>query len=288
MTTKLIDQGIDYVRLTSDEPKVIEQMFKAARHIMVEEQKAGQHIKPGGAIGFYGHKTKHCFFGMRGDWAMFQVSGYVAREQYSSYASIPAHCTRLDLQQTVRHEEQATAVIHKHEDASNEAKSPDGRHWDTTLIRKNRRAETLYIGSRESEKFARIYDKFKESGKEEYVGCVRYELELKGDVSRETWRQMLSGHTDVASMLTKMVMWFEAHGIRGVLWGYNQGVLPNVPRETPTADKSIAWLAKQVKQTVARLVSEGYWWPTFNALFEEVLPREVRYGILHSMAITEI
>jgi hypothetical protein len=188
----------------------------------------------------------------------------------------------------VFHVEPATEVIHHHEEASELAKSPNGRHWDTTLIRKNRKAETLYIGSRTSERYGRIYDKFKESGKLEYAGCVRYEIELKGDVSRETWRQLTSGETSIDWLLPRAVMWFEEHGIVGVMHGYSTKKLATVKHDTPTADKAVSWLFRQVSGTVARLVSQGYWWPAFNALFKDVLPNDVRYGILHSFAICEI
>jgi len=51
------------------------------------------------------------------------------------------------------------------------------------------RGFTLYVGSRKSERFLRVYDKSVE-GNLDYPGVVRFELELKGSLARRVFRMI--------------------------------------------------------------------------------------------------
>lgn len=50
--------------------------------------------------------------------------------------------------------------------------------------------KTAYIGSRKSEKFLRIYDKARQTGRDDIL-WTRFELELKGDAARAAGAQMM-------------------------------------------------------------------------------------------------
>lgn len=257
MWTKLENAGIDYIRLTSNDPKVIAEMLEASIVIMKKEVQAGFAWKPGGMIGFYGHSTRHCFFGHRGDWAMLQVTGYVAREQIACYQHIKAHCTRLDLQVTYQAAVNPALMITEAEDQSINARPRDGRKWKTKLITEDRVAETLYIGSRSSEWFGRVYDKFKESHSEQYRGCVRYEVEIKGDASRSVWEQFVTHELGFRDLYAIVHQWYDAHGIKLPESEYWQHNFQAEKKEISDDNRRLGWIAQQVSGAFKKLVDAG-------------------------------
>lgn len=130
---------------------------------------------------------------------------------------------------------------------------------------------TVYIGSRASERFVRIYDK----GRKEGVGpgWVRVELELKGDRASLAAKEILiSGMSACGAILRDFLVlpyeWYE-RAIEGVhevglpfperesdrlLW-YKRQVLPNLMRDVVGGSGLAAWLRGELSAVLA--ISEG-------------------------------
>jgi len=281
--TKLISFGLDYIRVTAEKPEEKSSMQSRAMLLMVEEGTHGYDVKTAGMIGFLGKKTKHVFYGQRQEWAMFQVSGYMAREWTNSLLATPGKATRLDLQVTVRLPGAVTETIQQAEASSIAAKPADGRHWQTRLVRTDGRAQTVYIGSRTSEYFGRIYDKYAESGDEVYRDCVRYEVEVKGDAARDMWAALKASPRAHQNMISFVIAWFHAHGVEIAI------DVPLAPPELPKKqvqhedERRLGWLFHQVSGTVAKLCAGGNWFPSLNALFSKALLPEDRQSIIYAM-----
>lgn len=284
---ELINVGLDYLRATSCEDGQIEQMFEASRFIMAVEEENGYTFKPGGQLGFYGRRTRHCFFGKREEWAMLQVTGKECRKHNNLLLNNCAHVTRIDLQITVRVEPgQSSNTIMDAKMASIEKKPANGKKWKTKSRDTDNRIETVYIGSRESEWYGRIYDKYEESKSQEYKDCVRYEVEIKGEAAQRVWIQLRSKGNQ--AMMVRIVQeWFKMHGVAIDVPDLNGVSYEKPQKEQHRDDKKLAWLARMVSGTVQHLCSTGHWYPAFEALFSKALTSDVRYGILLSMAIVE-
>ncbi len=110
------------------------------------------------------------------------MSGALGQEWYTSFTAWDVwYCTRIDLQRTIR-----TPL------ASNENLSlirDDCNTKKTTLI-ESEENDTLYLGSRTSDKFTRLYEKVLD---ETYL---RLEFELKGSRSRAAWEAIRAGETN--------------------------------------------------------------------------------------------
>lgn len=273
MPTKLIEAGIDFIRLTSNQNGVIGQLHRASEELFMVEREAGHELKPGGMLGFYGHRSRHVFYGVRGDWCMLQITGYLCREQLSKYWRIRAHCTRIDIQQTFRVEQKVDEIIDQAEEDSCTQKPANGRHWDVRKVSVNRQSQTLYVGARQSEWFGRIYDKFQESKKEEYKNCIRYELEVKGDASRVLWDRYAAGVVSMVEMVRVVTHWYKKHGIslpEAQQWPDGE---ITIKREPSSAERSVAWLQTQVSGTFAKLQAQGYLFQAIQAVFHKLLTR---------------
>jgi len=130
--------------------------------------------------------------------------------------------------------------------------SAKGKSIVTTLPR----GKTLYVGSRQSDKFLRIYDKSAEQGWEEEVKWTRIELELKKQTAKMA-AAVLSG-LDFQQMAD-----FSGGLIKGVfnpvtpLWAdiFNQGVI-RMPSTKASSHSTLKWLLETVAKTVAKTQGE--------------------------------
>ena len=121
---------------------------------------------------------------------------------------------------------------------------------------------TVYVGSRSSDKFLRIYDKAKEQGNYE-ADYVRIEGEFKGmvahwlgDVLFETTQERAYG---IASTLIRGMADFEAVAYQAAL----SGVTVDLALPKPTERKTLQWLVETAAPSLARVMREK---PSENAL----------------------
>lgn len=114
------------------------------------------------------------------DQEMILLTGALA-EDWASRAASQGNwrATRIDLQVTVQESVDVPELIAAHRAAFRRIKSTDIS------------GETLYIGSRTSERFWRIYNKAEQLRRPELDPLWRWELELKGKRAQLAW-QMLS------------------------------------------------------------------------------------------------
>ena len=264
---KLIDAGIDYLRLTSNSAGGARRFLEYFRNVEKRDLQLGYKTQKGGAFGFLGDKVRHAMLGRKLDWYMLQVSGYEAKQGHM-LANAECQCSRIDLQLTVFvGEENVAPTLRAAYNGACACASPERKHMRVNLIESRRKEQTVYIGSRASDIFFRCYDKFAESSKEEYRGCVRYELELKGRASKALWRSLQEGSTDLATALQSVIsMLFD----RGVIVPVADITAHSVflpPRQKTSLESSLTWLSKQVAPAIMKLARETDWMTLFSALF---------------------
>lgn len=128
-----------------------------------------------------------------------------------------------------------------------------GRTQKFSQVQGSDGGHTIYAGSRQSERFARIYDKAKEQGDNigDYKRC---ELELKGDVARavakmldesEKWGEIFNG------LLTNMLN-CPCQSFQAFLGAGNSIGLPKIEKQT---DRE-AWISGQVIPAVSKHIRE--------------------------------
>lgn len=131
-----------------------------------------------------------------------------------------------------------------------------------SLIQNSMRGSTLYVGSRTSGMFGRVYDKGVEKGIAEPGELWRYELEVKGGQARECYKNMLSlasAKDNVDAAITTTVWdWFDQRNVPPV---FKRSQIPPIGLkmeiETPSDERKIMWLKSQVAPTVRQLIMCG-------------------------------
>lgn len=166
---------IDYITATSKEERDFEACKRACEELAAEAQKQEFY----GFLGFredFGDKGSR-FVGVRGTdgFCMISCSGLAAHEESIVLRRIPAwRPSRVDIALDVRKPFDVVQGFLQWQGKARTKISAIGN-------------ETLYVGSRKSTVFWRIYDKATEIGRPELKPLWRFELELKGERAKQFW-----------------------------------------------------------------------------------------------------
>ena len=183
---------IDYIRLATWELKPY--TTAAAR---LHEHSGGW--RPGRFLQYSGQKCDSMFHGtanQRGQrHYIIQVSGDKCVELGPSLINLDGlYCTRIDLQITVRQGKNYNARA-----IYDDVRATPGNGRTASLLLSDT-GSTVYIGNRESDTFARLYEKH--ILKDEYV---RLEFEIKGTTARNCW-ESLRERTATPTQLYALIM----------------------------------------------------------------------------------
>jgi hypothetical protein len=220
--------------------------------------------------------------GVREDGAIVRLSGERAHEDWRSIAKRAVNISRLDLEVTVRMAPPDPALAGRHlaefaawrEGRANAPKltfhgTPDG-------------VETLYVGSRASDLFGRIYDKRAESGDDAWADCWRYEVECKGTMARHL-ATALAPEPDTGRAVGVFVHdYFTRRGCRPVFGRAGGDMHVPYPRPRTTDETRLRWLTETVQPIVLSLTQRGFGEELARCLgldaIGEYMRSEERYG----------
>jgi hypothetical protein len=253
----ITEVGVDWVTCTAPADGHDLHLLTRADAIIAEEEAAGNDLE---RLRWQRYDLKtcgSCSAGVRDDGAIVRLSGKVAREHWWRVVPYARNVSRLDVQVTVRPDpprprlgaDHLRELLQWRREHPNAPKvtfngGPDG-------------IECVYVGSRTSQTFARFYDKFAESGDDQYRGCWRYEVETKKHVATRLARALY--HHDEPDRAGAVFVWdfFRARGVQPE-FGRGNGHL-HVSSYVPRADdaRRLKWLREQVDPVAHGLVDKG-------------------------------
>ncbi|GAH93796.1 unnamed protein product [marine sediment metagenome] len=167
--------------------------------------------------------------------------------------------TRVDLQVTVLHNRSQPAV----KDLLDSL--PADVHKYTAIVPLNHEGGTLYVGSRSSDAFGRLYDKGAELGADIPPRVLwRYEVEYKRKLAVAMADQIWYSDRSLSQMRTYVLAhveeFFQKHQVPtpfSVSNRHNHSLVRYATRVQDSA-KTLKWLTEQVQPAVLRLVHEGH------------------------------
>ena len=251
--SNLASAGIDWLTCTSDKDSVGLAWFEMFQRLAVEP---GEWYNPW----YTGKADNHLRWGFNhGMGYIFIASGEIADVVFKQTVPVAKKITRIDVQVTVRLLK-ANCEVARNGYRVNSA-SPNRKYG---LIQNSRNGQTLYVGSRNSAQFGRVYDKGVESGYDEPGKLWRYEVELKKPVSDMVARQLANwsnpkkGQESHYRIVSFVFDWFLHRGVGPVFAreGWN-GIVTEVGRRITSDDKKLEWLRTQVKPTIQYLLGKG-------------------------------
>ena len=223
--------------------------------------------RPWRFFGYEGHiysngKNGHFAYGVsdRPEMGMIvQASGEWANSYVKGYINSLPRWTRMDLTVDVMSEVPAPHLCQDYYDWIIRHSLNQNRKY--SLVQNNQGGATLYVGSRASNEFGRIYDKGVEAKIDIPAGTLwRYEVELKSDKAKAAASSLgayASRERSIAHPISVTVYdWFCRREIPPI-WRRPEadGLDLKVTAKTPTDDGRLLWLRKQVAPTVREFLS---------------------------------
>lgn len=253
--------SIDWFTFTTNDNKQSEHMFNVYRRHIEHDGPMGYPVihKPWVGLGFVGEGSPHLKWGYNSKtgYTIMIGSGDVAHKYWFDALPAAKKVTRFDLCVTTLLKTPIRQLAQKHYD-----KIDFGGQRKFSHIRNSQGGETLYIGSRQSQNFGRLYDKGVESGIAEPGLCWRYEVELKSPKSTEaakTMWEIINNSESAHSAIQGFVWaWFDQRGIPPI-FPAEGGKSFRVQTETiiSSPEKTLRWLRSQVQPSVKRLFEAG-------------------------------
>lgn len=211
----------------------------------------------GKVMQYRGKRGPHTFFGSanqngKAHW-MLRVSGELADEALANSYGIAARCTRLDLQVTVPAPD-GFFMPNVYDALNDEDAMWTGRRKNVSMIQSGDGLDTLYVGSRTSETFIRIYIKPNADGEPAYV---RFEVEFKGDTADSFWQAIRDGQITRRQILAGILTGLPETK-NGLLSFFREPLgtnraLPPVKR-VQSENSTLDWLQVQVEPAIYRLL----------------------------------
>lgn len=187
------------------------------------------------------------------------------------YDGLPTghNVSRLDIAITVWGCDDIDGTIARHNQEAVAYRSTlHSRPFVVSHINGNGGGDTLYIGSRTSARYVRIYNKWKESGEDEqFREAIRYEVEYKDEAARAALDAIGAGRYRTMAPIQYALGFLEGRGIRPYgCDSLERASVGPVSRVTSDTEKRLAWLRSQVAPTVRELLRLGLYDDTLDAL----------------------
>lgn len=263
----------DYVRLTTFDRTQYEKLARVIDNISHPEEPEERKF-----LQYAGCSYSHAFHG-QGEQAgyshwLVQVSGELAEFGLMSLTELAdvnaVKCTRIDLQVTVPLP--ADWDLRTHVDKLREGTWP-WRRRKVEFYENEGPGGTIYVGSRQSSKFARIYIKFSDS--DQWPLCLRYEVELKAEIADVIFKTLAVEAVTTGQLLRGE--WERLPLIESQSWLAIERALPKdgtpvlLPKELPDENKTIRWLIHKVTPTIKRMLnSHEHGYRTYSWLIDLV------------------
>lgn len=264
LPTPTIAVGIDWVTATTDRQDVGYGWFDLfKRHC----RERGVKDTPWQNRWYSGHQTDSLFWGYNKHYGYVFIASSDNARLYAPMATYSArHVTRMDLQVTVRLDKPSYSYAKQTYKNCCNSHASDRRY---SLITNSNGGDTLYVGSRQSDQFGRLYDKGVESGLDKKGYMWRYEVELKkpraGSAAIAVMQERECGNLDEA-ILNYVHQWFVMRGVKPKFRATDTAFVVEVSRKITTDERKLEWLRTQVRPTVADLIERGFEQETFAAL----------------------
>lgn len=262
-----IDASIDYVTMTiSHESKYAETLLTRAIEI-IDGMAHNHEVSDIQAMGFRGKNCNGVSAMYGATHNMIRLSGEQAQTYFFSLYCDECNITRIDLAVTHWMGEGINERIRLYQRKVERAiAEKETLTRNTALWENNQGGMTLYVGSRQSDVYVRIYNKEAESKRPEYVGAIRYEVELKnlvankvGGLLGEMLKSLYASNEQITGIIMTTVL--EQLAKRGIETGLSSDEAPIslvVPKKQTDVDAKLAWLAKSVAPTIKWLRERGW------------------------------
>lgn len=254
---ELVEAHVDWITVTAGTGEGGPRLLDYGGALLASEREKGNFGRATNFEGYHGTQSTHLFVGWRLDGTCIRLGGGLARARWRDVVEQATNVTRLDLAVTVKRTPPDDDLARTYWNSLPAARTGAGRPTDYTLLQSRLGGQTLYCGSRASERFGRIYDKYRESKGHYPEGSWRFEIEYKGQAAKEV-SAYLRGFADLGARIAGIVerRFFEWGIITpwsDVKYSWCETYIP------PKTDNEsrMKWLREQVRLSIEKMAT-GY------------------------------
>lgn len=252
---EILELDVDYLRMTTPNADMYMSATEDIRGLgAFSEGPLAVGVKDWYWLQYHGWQKGRLSFGLSYQGSVGQESGVPDHWDYF-LARSDARCTRVDVQCTLACGD-ADGLIRRLGEFWAEEKGNGKLRAKPRLIEGYGEGNTLYLGSRKSERMIRVYNKEKES-EGRYPASVRIEVEFKGEQARSVYAE-LARAADRATVTGSYISGVleTAHVVPPALSASR--LQPGAARrEDASAYKTLRWLERSVRPAIRRLRTEG-------------------------------
>jgi hypothetical protein len=258
--------GFDYLTTTWKD-RIRDTALGSARSVIKwaerrQVREGGKNFtKPWAWQGYTGYQCGQVCVGERPDSSIVRLTGKAAHDWASDGLPTGHNISRLDISLTIWGVLDQSELIARHNvESVDYRKSLRSRPYAVSRIDGNGDGDTLYLGSRTSEQFVRIYDKERAPNSDNsYKTALRYECECKEQLALSAYQGCVNPRYSATSCLSVLTGLLARRGVSPALVGSIQSK-PIAITGVPISDleSTLSWLKVQVKPTVSRLMREGF------------------------------
>lgn len=258
------EASVDWLTVTASEHQRRGVLFDMFTKVCDAMKTLGQDPQVWNWMGYKGLQVTGVRWGTRAEDDIAIASGMDAAQWWQQLAGFRDNCSRVDLAVTV------FPPFAMYDVAARAYSSMGGWNGNNSQKRKacflhnNAGGQTLYIGSRSSDQFGRLYDKSAQLRPPRPAGTIwRYEVEFKHQRAEVVLKSLIASESAQRfpdSIVPTLYDWFEERFVQPIFTrNCTVPVLPTQLQATVTTDQmKLEWLRRQVGPAVRKLVQRGY------------------------------
>jgi len=261
--SKNVHERIDWVTAVAKQPEVKRRLFEVMRvYLDHEKETTGEVAESWSFRGYFGWKLPHVRWGTRADSDIMIGSGELAPEVYHIIFDSGAcdNVSRIDLAVTCALQTPANLAIEYYDEVKRLSGKAGVCKRQYALIQNTAQGQTLYVGSRQSTQFGRVYDKGMQQKALQFKAgeLWRFEVEFKDERAYKVARQLKE--VQVGVIANCVHKWFSGRHIAPI-WPFGSSVeeiIDTTQEATLASDEAtLRWLSTQVKPSIIRLSAKG-------------------------------
>lgn len=251
----LVSAGVDYLTATAYRHSQHDNFDALGRALVEMRAKLGHEVKTWKSGGYHGLITDGVIRGVRHDTHIIKLSSDVAHDEWKQVAELATNISRLDVEITLELETAAPDFFRRNHVLALSNGTGRGRKRNVTLIQSTTDGDSLYLGKRSSEIYARVYDKGREQKTAPSGKLVRQELEYKGERAKEVAAVLLRSESAQLESLLIVSDYMRRAGLQTT---WHDGKRAMAARESPASKPvRLNWLRDAVKPSITRLREAG-------------------------------
>lgn len=254
---KAVVPSVDWITATFKR-NVSRETISNSAHLHLNDCLAlGEHVVMWSSFGYDGWSVSGVKWGRRQQDDLIQVSGDTCQHWWKAIVANASNVSRLDLAVTIKFVDHQISLVSDNWQAIQEVAGnlPIIRNY--TIISSLFGGDTLYVGSRSSQQFGRLYDKGLQSEAANYQNCHRWEVEFKKPLAHLVANEAAYSADVDGYILGRVKGWFEERLIETPWQGAERIGAIQLLRKRTTDEKALDWLNRSVSPTVKRLIERG-------------------------------